>query len=345
MNARPGLGVVGFGAFGRLLAEHLGDRFAIVVTDRLPLEREATIAGVRWGGLREVAGQPHVVFAVPVQDLESAARAAAPLLRSRARVYDVASVKSKPLALLDRLLPKDASILGLHPMFGPQSARSGLSGLKVVLCRPPAGRRAAAPRTVRRLLEREFGLAVLEMTPERHDHQMAYIQGLTHWFARALREIELPSPELATVAYQHMLAIEENLRFDSDALFLTIQRENPSAPSRAPTCGGGSRSSSAGSRRADGGGCGGMQGDAGRCRGMRGMQADGGGVVAVPHNGVNTRSPTTESPLPKTCRACCTVISRPSTAEPAGRATFGPTIVRRRSQRRPTFAPGKTRLS
>jgi prephenate dehydrogenase len=227
MSAPSGLGVVGFGAFGRFLAQHLRERFSVVVTDRRPLQAEAGALGVRWGELDEVAAQPDVVFAVPVQDLDAAARAARPFLPERVRVYDVASVKTKPLHLLDELLPPHAALLGLHPMFGPQSGRHGLRGLKVVSCRPPAPRRAAAPRAVRRLLERDLGLHVFEMTPERHDHQMAYIQGLTHWFARALREIELPSPELATVAYQHMLAIEENLRFDSDALFLTIQRENP----------------------------------------------------------------------------------------------------------------------
>jgi prephenate dehydrogenase len=241
MSARPGLGVVGFGAFGRFLAQHLREEFAVVVTDVRDLAVDAGALGVRWGGLAEVAAQPNLVFAVPVQDLEAAALAARSFLRPRARVFEVASVKVKPLELLDQLLPHDVALLGLHPMFGPQSGRQGIAGLKVVLCRPPAPRRAtetprrstatlrrsAAPRAVRRLLERRLGLQVFEMSPERHDHQMAYIQGLTHWFARALREIELPSPELATVAYQHMLAIEENLRHDSEALFLTIERENP----------------------------------------------------------------------------------------------------------------------
>jgi prephenate dehydrogenase len=227
MTPRPGLGVVGFGAFGRFLAQHLRDSFEVQVTDLRDLSEEAAALGLRWGELAEVAARPNLVFAVPVQDLEAAARSALPFLAPRARVFEVASVKVKPLGLLDRLLPAGVALLGLHPMFGPQSGRHGIGGLKVVLCHPPPGRRAAAPRAVRRLLEQRLGLQVFAMSPERHDHQMAYIQGLTHWFARALREIELPSPELATVAYQHMLAIEENLRHDSEALFLTIERENP----------------------------------------------------------------------------------------------------------------------
>ena len=67
------------------------------------------------------------------------------------------------------------------------------------------------------------------MTPEKHDSEMAYIQGLTHWMAKALREIKLPDLGLATPAYHHLLKIEENLREDSSALFRTIQAENPFA--------------------------------------------------------------------------------------------------------------------
>ena len=67
------------------------------------------------------------------------------------------------------------------------------------------------------------------MSPEKHDSEMAYIQGLTHWMAKALREIKLPDLGLATPAYQHLLKIEENLRDDSSALFRTIQAENPFA--------------------------------------------------------------------------------------------------------------------
>lgn len=108
-------------------------------------------------------------------------------------------------------------------MFGPQSGKHGITGLKVVLC-PVRGRSG-----LRHFLETVLALEVLEMTAEEHDRQMAYIQGLTHWVARALREIHMPDLQLATPAYRHLLSIEEILRQDTDALFLTIQRENPFA--------------------------------------------------------------------------------------------------------------------
>ena len=35
---------------------------------------------------------------------------------------------------MERLLPATASILGTHPMFGPDSARGGVAGLPMILC-------------------------------------------------------------------------------------------------------------------------------------------------------------------------------------------------------------------
>jgi prephenate dehydrogenase len=217
------VGLIGFGAFGRFAASHLRHEVDLVVCDREDCSEDAHALGVAWGDLATVASCSVVVVAVPVPSLESVLESIAPLLRPGALVVDVASVKMRPIELLARLLPASVDWVGTHPMFGPQSGRNGIAGLKVALCAP----RARRERLVRRFLERRYGLDVLPMTAERHDHEIAYIQGLTHWVAKALREIELPDPRLATTAYRHLLAIEEILRDDSDALFLTIQRDNP----------------------------------------------------------------------------------------------------------------------
>ncbi len=38
-------------------------------------------------------------------------------------VMDTCSVKTHPVGLMERMLPATISILGTHPMFGPDSAR------------------------------------------------------------------------------------------------------------------------------------------------------------------------------------------------------------------------------
>ena len=223
------IGIIGFGSFGRFIAGHLGARFDVRVWDRRELEAEATDRGVRWASLDACARCDVLIPAVPVQELDSLLVHAVPHLGERSLVVDVASVKVKPHRILERRLPAGVEFIGTHPMFGPQSGSEGIAGLKVVLCLPG---RPVEPRRVsglRGFLTADLGLEVLEMSAEEHDAEMAYIQGLTHWMAKALREIRVPDPALGTVAYRHMMKIEENLRHDSDGLFLTIARENPFA--------------------------------------------------------------------------------------------------------------------
>ena len=223
------IGVVGLGSFGRFLAGHLGPRFDVQVWDRRDLSAEASALGARWTSLEGCAGCDIVIPAVPVQDLDGLVADLAPHLAPGALVVDVASVKVKPLRILERRLPPQVQFIGTHPMFGPQSGRGGIGGLKVVLCLPDRPVESGRVEAVKTFLESDLALEVLEMSPEEHDSEMAYIQGLTHWMAKALREIHVPDPALGTVAYRHMMKIEENLRDDSDDLFLTIARENPFA--------------------------------------------------------------------------------------------------------------------
>ena len=223
------IGIIGFGSFGRFIAGHLGTRFDVRVWDRRELEAEATDRGVRWASLDACARCDVLIPAVPVQELDSLLVHVVPYLGERTLVVDVASVKVKPHRILERLLPSGVEFIGTHPMFGPQSGNEGIRGLKVVLCLPNRPVDPGRVEAVRAFLTAGLGLEVLEMSAEEHDAEMAYIQGLTHWMAKALREIHVPDPALGTVAYRHMMKIEENLRHDSDDLFLTIARENPFA--------------------------------------------------------------------------------------------------------------------
>ena len=224
------VGIVGFGSFGRFMGRHLAPRFEVTATDPamdVDSAEAAAETGVRVAELDDVCAGDVVVLAVPVQNLEEVVDSVSSRLRPGALVVDVCSVKTRPLEIMRRGLPESVEILGTHPMFGPQSGRLGIAGLKIVLC--PERLSETRLRCVEQLLGAELELEVLHRDPARHDREMAYIQGLTHWMAKALREIRLPDLELATTAYRHMMKIEEILREDSDALFLTIERENPFA--------------------------------------------------------------------------------------------------------------------
>ncbi|HRJ50377.1 MAG TPA: prephenate dehydrogenase/arogenate dehydrogenase family protein, partial [Phycisphaerales bacterium] len=129
------LSIIGFGAFGRFMASHLKDHFKVLAADHLPIDDNTSRGlGVEPVTIDQAARADIVVFAVPVQGLGEALRHAAPRLRPDAVVIDVCSVKIEPIDLMLRLLPASCRIIGLHPLFGPQSGRDGVAGLPVAFC-------------------------------------------------------------------------------------------------------------------------------------------------------------------------------------------------------------------
>ncbi|RZJ87441.1 MAG: prephenate dehydrogenase/arogenate dehydrogenase family protein, partial [Brevundimonas sp.] len=83
--SRPRLGLIGYGAFGRLAAQRLSPHFEVVAYDPAGGDATATLA--------EVAACPIVVLAVPVHAVDETVAAIAPLVRPGALVLDVGSVK------------------------------------------------------------------------------------------------------------------------------------------------------------------------------------------------------------------------------------------------------------
>lgn len=222
------LSILGFGAFGRFMTVHLRSRFETRVCDAADCSAAARDAQVRAISLADAASSDVLVLAVPVQRMEHLLRQLAPFLaKRRSLVIDVASVKVKPIALMRDLLPPEIEIIGTHPLFGPQSGKHGIEGLPIAFCPVRASEERIA--CVRNFLASTLKLRVLDVSPEEHDRQMAYVQGLTHLVARAAAALELPQTELATVAYRRFAEMSESLAGDSWELFKTIENENPFA--------------------------------------------------------------------------------------------------------------------
>ncbi len=88
------------------------------------------------------------------------------------------------------------------PLFGPQSANGGLSGLRFVVC-PVRGGRYEQVAAFGRLL----GLKVTVTTPEEHDREMAYVQALTHLIGRSLVNIGIPDEHLKNAVISALAGI------------------------------------------------------------------------------------------------------------------------------------------
>lgn len=221
------VGIVGAGAFGQFMAQELAPHVDILLADpRADLPDIATRLGVRSGGLAEAAAAGIVVLAVPVQAMGEAAEAIAPHLPPGALVLDVGSVKVKPARLLSAALPACADIVCTHPLFGPQSARAGLAGLKIAVCPIRGDRTPDVVAFCRDIL----GLAVIETTAEAHDRELAYVQGVTHLIGKTLLTMDLGPFEQTTVSYDLLREAVGYIAEDSPALFQAIELENPFAP-------------------------------------------------------------------------------------------------------------------
>ncbi len=219
------LGFIGFGNFGKFIMPYLKPYFNVTVYDRLNFSSEAVTAGVKWGTLEETASKEYVALAVPVQYLEELLLQIKHSVKPKALVFDLSSVKVKPIELMLKYLPSTVDIIGTHPLFGPQSGKNGIAGLNMVIC--PV--RTKKNGILQRFFAEELKLNVMERTPVVHDKQMAYVQALTHFVGRAVNAMDIPDVEQKTPAYQYLLDIKRNLGQDSMELFLTIELENPFA--------------------------------------------------------------------------------------------------------------------
>jgi prephenate dehydrogenase len=219
------LGLIGFGQFGRLAADLLKPHFDVLVTDSAPgAEAAARELGVAFGSVAEAASRQVVVVAVPVVAMKAVFTAIAPHLQPGALVADVGSVKMLPSQWMTEILPAHVDIIATHPLFGPQSAKAGLSGLRFVICpiRGDRHERVAA-------FGRSLGLTVTVTSAEEHDREMAYVQALTHLIGRSLVNLGIPDEDLKTQSYQHLLELCSLIGADTFELFTAIQTQNPFA--------------------------------------------------------------------------------------------------------------------
>lgn len=220
------VGLIGFGAFGRLMARHLQPHLPLVVFDpERPASPDASGRGLVPGAIADVAACDIVILAVPVDAMADAIADLRPHLRAGAVVLDVGSVKIEPARQLLAGLPDHVEIIGTHPLFGPQSARNGITGLRIALCpvrSESAGRIAA-------FLRHRLKLDVMLTTPDAHDRDMAMVQGLTHLVAKILVGMGPLPRRMTTRSFELLMQATEMVRHDAPAVFHAIERANPHA--------------------------------------------------------------------------------------------------------------------
>lgn len=218
------LGIIGVGAFGEFMLKHIVPYFDVSIYDaKRDLREVAALYNVHAKSLNEVCQSDIVIISVPVQQIQSIVDQIKDKLRPGQLFMDVASVKCLPIEILKNNIPPGVDIVSLHPLFGPQSGRHGITGLNVAVVNVSGDR---APCVVEFLKDR-LSLTVFETTAEQHDLQMAYVQGLTHMIAKVFKKMDLPEMEMQTKTFTLLREAINIVIDDSDELFYAIQRDNP----------------------------------------------------------------------------------------------------------------------
>lgn len=214
---RPRIGMIGYGSFGAFLVRQLTTVADLIVYD--PAVQEYSLPTL----LAQAARADFVVLAVPLGAYEEVLSRLTPDLRPDSVLVDICSVKIRPIEIIRSYLPSQP-LVATHPLFGPESAADSLTGHTLVMCPDES---SPAPYEAIKTFSQKLDLNVIELTATAHDKEIAVVQGLTFFVARALKEMKLDSHTLLTPSFARLLHLAELERHHSEELFRTIQTGNP----------------------------------------------------------------------------------------------------------------------
>ncbi len=221
------IGVYGLGRFGGFWSKQLYEHLSVFGNSVVGWSRDKS-RSVPEGVLRvseeELFSADVIVLCVAISAVEEVLKRIARHLKPGTLVMDTCSVKVHPARAMMKILPSDVDILATHPMFGPDSGKDGIQGLPLVFSPLRMGKDKI---DLWRGYFNSMGLKVVEISPEQHDKEAAYSQGITHFIGRVLGELNLNESSIGTTGYHDLLDIVRQTCNDPWRLFVDLQQYNP----------------------------------------------------------------------------------------------------------------------
>ena len=188
-----GLGVIG-GSYARALSRN-GYRVRCITKEQKDIDyalslgmieegsTEVTKEMVEWADLVVFALYPHI-FVEWIKEYQH-------LFRAGTLITDVTGVKSRIVAQVQEMLRSDVEFVAAHPMAGRESSGVEYSDDRVFLGAnyiiTPTERNTPEAIEVCRALGEVLGFARISLlSPEEHDHMIAFLSQLTHCIAVTL---------------------------------------------------------------------------------------------------------------------------------------------------------------
>jgi prephenate dehydrogenase len=217
--------IVGNGQFGKFIKIHLEKYFEVEIFDREIMVNLA-LKNISADFSLEKIETDFIILAVPLPSLEEVCKTFENKISTKTIIVDVTSVKVKPLQIIEKYFPNNKfKILGTHPIFGPQSGKNGIENLPMVLTNVSLSEEEYLQ--IKNFLGKIYKLKIIEKTASKHDEEMVYIQGLSHFIGRALKALNIQEYETATSSYKQLISLKNLVGSDSFELYKTIQNGNP----------------------------------------------------------------------------------------------------------------------
>lgn len=211
------VGIIGFGSFGKFLAEKLSPYVDVKVFSYSGKPNE-------WAStLEQVVTADYLIPSIPLNAYEKTLKSIKNIIGENTVIVDVCSVKEEPMRIIKSVLPNQP-VVATHPLFGPESAKDSLSDHTLVLC-PELSDNSGLK--IIEIFVNKLELIVKKMTAEEHDQEMAVVQGLTFFIAHSLKDLKLHKQKLSTQSFEKLLQLANLEKHHSDELFQTIQAGNP----------------------------------------------------------------------------------------------------------------------
>lgn len=214
------VGIIGFGRFGKVLANILQRGFAIKAYDPKPA---GPFPGVQFLDLDTVLNEKVVFIAVPIRHFESVIADISTKLKKETTLIDVCSVKNYPVNIMLKILPDHIGVIATHPMFGPDSYMSN-SNLKMMINNT---RDLHDQYSFWKRFFSDQSIQIIEMTPDQHDRLAAKTQGVTHFLGRMLKEFGIKKTNIDTQGFRDLLDLVGQTCNDTWELYADLQLYNP----------------------------------------------------------------------------------------------------------------------
>ncbi len=211
------LGIIGYGHFGKFLAEKLDPFFELSVYSSSGKQN-------RWSAsLERVTKHDYLILSIPLAKHKQVCEQLRPLLATETVIVDVCSIKGESGTIIQKALPNQP-LLSTHPLFGPESASESLKDHVIVLC--PDKSDPDQLDLCKQFCE-SLELKTVVMSSAEHDKTLALVQGLTFFIARILKDFDLESSKLITPSFRKLISLAELEKQHTTDLFITIEKGNP----------------------------------------------------------------------------------------------------------------------